>query len=112
MTTLTPAELDAIRARCEAATAADARDCGCGSMYCRECRAIDLFEMTAFADIPALLAHVDVLEAALELAVDWLPYHDPTHPDYPGEIADAGRACRAALSPAPPATEASPDPPA
>lgn len=41
----------------------------------------------------------DRMRAALEVARDWLPWHEPTHPDYEGDRSDAGRAVRLALDP-------------
>lgn len=40
---------------------------------------------------------IERLTATLVLARDWLPYHEPSHPDYEGERSDVGRAVRAAL---------------
>jgi hypothetical protein len=48
-------------------------------------------------DVIALLAEVDRLRGIAEEAVGWLPYHDPSHPDYEGEISDVGRRLRAEL---------------
>lgn len=42
---------------------------------------------------------IEMLRAALKLARDWLPYHEPDHPGYEGERSDAGRAVRLALDP-------------
>jgi len=37
------------------------------------------------------------MRTALKIARDWLPWHEPTHPDYEGDRSDAGRAVRLAL---------------
>ena len=36
------------------------------------------------------------MRTALKIARDWLPWHEPTHPDYEGDRSDAGRAVRLA----------------
>jgi hypothetical protein len=45
------------------------------------------------------------LEQWARKALLWLPYHEPTHPDYPGEEADIGREGHALLSTTPPQEE-------
>ena len=37
--------------------------------------------------------------AALAVAADHLPYHEPEHPDYEGSTSDAGRMVRLAIDP-------------
>lgn len=44
-------------------------------------------------------AAYDTLRRAAEGAVHFLPWHEPTHPDYAGELSDAGRRLRRALWP-------------
>ena len=48
---------------------------------------------------PNDIADRDRLRVALEAARDWLPYHEPTHPEYEGARSDAGRLVRLALDP-------------
>ena len=38
------------------------------------------------------------LYEALRQAAEWLPYHEPNHPDYEGEISDVGRRARDVLA--------------
>lgn len=41
---------------------------------------------------------IAILRAAIEVAAEVLPYHEPTHPEYQGAVLDAGRKVRDALS--------------
>ena len=112
--TLTAAELDAIRARCEAARRAEARDCGCESPWCDACRAITIAHDCARADIPALLRHVAALEAAmpeafmLSDAANDIDAYVSKHPALACELRAAAARIRALH--APPATEAGAEP--
>lgn len=50
-----------------------------------------------YETVADIIADRDRLRVALEAARDWLPYHEPTHPEYEGARSDAGRLVRLAL---------------